>query len=40
LRNRDDENDIDESMILVDNDFRVIENVTYEVQEAIDDIQG
>jgi DNA-directed RNA polymerase subunit alpha len=33
-----DESDID--MILIDNDFRVIDSVVYDVEEVIDDVSG
>lgn len=41
LRNRQknkDESDVD--MILIDNDFRVIDSVVYDVEEVIDDVSG
>ena len=41
LRNRDkDAEDADQSMILIDNDFRVMDYVTYSVEEVIDDFSG
>jgi DNA-directed RNA polymerase alpha subunit len=41
LRNRQknkEESDVD--MILIDNDFRVIDSVVYDVEEVIDDVSG
>lgn len=41
LRNREkDKEDADQSIILVDNDFRVMDYVTYQVEEVIDDFSG
>lgn len=41
LRNREkDSEDADQNLILIDNDFRVIDYVTYSVEEVIDDFSG
>ena len=41
LRNREkDSENADENLILIDNDFRVVDYVTYHVEEIIDDFSG